>query len=115
MRDRWTLNNIKEKQNKLIYTLDIYIEYIHKVSKIIPKRVPTDKICTYFSMNKQFVKVGTKTEQKSYSIIKNSKMDRAISALDFNGEARNNVCTVQRTETKENGFLGMSSDTPQIP
>ena len=59
-------------------------------------------------------KRGTKIEKKASGLM-DSKMVIAMLALCFNGEARDHVCTVQRTEAKEddNSFLRESFDTPQ--
>ena len=50
--DTLKLNKRKERQEKLIYR-DRNIQHIHKK---IHKRVSVDEICTYCSMNKQYMK-----------------------------------------------------------
>ena len=50
-----TLNKQKERQDKLIYT-EIFMHNIQEVLLRIHKSVPTNKICTYCSMNKQYMK-----------------------------------------------------------
>ena len=74
--------------------------------------VPTDKTCTYCSMSKQYMK-GLQNEKKVFLVMIKNEMVKAILALHFNGKAKD-ICTVQRTETKENekGFLGLFSDCP---
>ena len=54
-----SMNKEKERQDTFIYTYR-NISYIHNMHtssiKGVHKRIPTDKICTYCSMNKQYIK-----------------------------------------------------------
>ena len=78
--------------------------YIQGVLKRMRKCVQTYKICTYYFMNKQYMKEGIR--KKSDWRLRNRKRVTAILVLHFNEESKDNV---PRTEVKEykNGFLGL--------
>ena len=69
----------------------MYIIYIKDVLKNIHKNIQTDKICTKFSMNKQYVK-GVQKRGKSCLRLMDNKMVITISVLHF--KAKENICTV---------------------
>ena len=62
-------------------------------------------------------KAVCESRKKFYLGLLDSKMVIAMPALNLNGEARDNVSTDQRTQTKEDqkGFLGLSCDCPWAP
>ena len=71
-----------------------------------------------YIMNKQYVK-GVQKKKMSELRLMDSKMATLIMILCFNGEVRDNVCTVPETEAKKKKKIkhrlpGPSTDTPTL-
>ena len=62
----------------------MYIIYIQELLKRMHKRVPTDKICTYCSMNNQYMK-EVQNQKKVYMKLLDSYMVIGMLALRDNG------------------------------
>ena len=78
---------MKEKISSFTHTeiFNVYIIYIQVVLKRIHKHVPTNEICTYYSMNQQYVK-GVQNRKRLTRLMDSRKVI-AMLALLFNDKA----------------------------